>query len=526
MTGLLVRTEPLGGSALARAAIAARTPDGWYEPRPQGAQGWRERLEAIRSAHPADWLDRLEPAIAPTGEAARRLTTVAGGRGVVVTTGQQPGLFGGPLYTWSKALSARALADELERATGIPVAPVFWAATDDADFAEAAGTWVAGPEGAEWLSLPDPDSSGLPMAEVPLGDVHEQLDALRQAAGSAANPGPLDAARRAYAAGATVGSAYVALLREMLEPLGIAVLDASHPAVREVARPVLDRALREAPRVDEALAARTQAIEEAGYSPQVALVPGLSLVFAGSSEGKSRVPIAEAAAVAVDPEALLGPNVLLRPVVERYLLPTAAYVAGPGELSYFAQLSAVADALGEARPLVVPRWSCTVLEPRVRELLARHELEVDDLADPHAPERALAASLLPTNVVAAIDRLRAEAAACVGALSDGPDPLLPPAVPEGLGRDLTLRLDRAERRYRAAVTRRETEAFRELAQLRGALYPGGSRQERALNALPLFARYGSELVSAMLAGAAEHAGVLIGAPDGASTAAAVGSSGG
>src|SRR5690606_7634324 len=119
-------------------------------------------------------------------------------------------------------------------------------------------------------------------------------------------------------------------------------------SVGQAARPVLLRALRSAGPVEQALVARASAIADAGFAPQVALVPGLSLVFAGASDGKARVPVSEAASVAADPPGALGPNVLLRPVVERQLLPTVAYVAGPGEIAYFAQVSAVAAALDVA----------------------------------------------------------------------------------------------------------------------------------------------------------------------------------
>ncbi|HEY0971156.1 MAG TPA: bacillithiol biosynthesis BshC [Gemmatimonadales bacterium] len=510
MTDLLVRTESLGGSELARAALAGAAPAGWYPVLPAAVEEWRRHLETVRESA-GDWSARLAPAIQAGGEAARRLAASAGGRGVVVTTGQQPGLFGGPVYTWSKALSALALADELERATGIPVAPVFWAATDDADFAEAAATWVAGPEGAERLELDPPELDGMPLSRVPLGDVTLQLDALARAAGSAANPAPVEAARRAYAEGTTVGDAYLALLRALLEPLGIAVLDASHAAVREAADTVLRRALRDAASLADAVDRRAEEITRAGYSPQVTPVPGLSLVALTDDAGKTRVSMSDAARVAGDAASVLGTTVLLRPVVERAILPTAAYVAGPGEIAYFAQVSAVADALDAARPVVVPRWSCTVLEPRTRELLDEYGLTVDALADPHAPERDLASALLPAGVKRALGAVRESMEAAVGELAAaGDDALVPDTVPVGFARDMTHRLERLERRYRAAIRRREEERFRDMARLRGALYPGGIRQERALNLLPLMARHGHALLEAMMAGAREHAAALVG----------------
>ena len=146
-------TQPLAGNPLAAAVIAGNPPPGWYEPVPTDAASWRERLKSVRSDFPDNWLAKLAPAFEATGKAKERLEASGGGRGVVVTTGQQPGLFGGPIYTLSKALSALAVADALQEATGTPVAPVFWAATDDTDFKEASSTVVSIPGGAQLLRI-------------------------------------------------------------------------------------------------------------------------------------------------------------------------------------------------------------------------------------------------------------------------------------------------------------------------------------------------------------------------------------
>src|SRR5687767_7419846 len=169
--------QPLAGHPLAVAAIEGKAPEGWYEPRPNNSDGWRARLETIRTTTPADWLERLSPAIEATGNAKERLESVAGGRGVVVTTGQQPGLFGGPIYTLSKALSALALADSLQQATGIAVAPVFWAATDDTDFKEASSTVISVAGGARLLRIDHSQPLGGPMSAMPLGEVSTELEA-------------------------------------------------------------------------------------------------------------------------------------------------------------------------------------------------------------------------------------------------------------------------------------------------------------------------------------------------------------
>jgi bacillithiol biosynthesis cysteine-adding enzyme BshC len=509
-----VHSASLGGSALARAVVAGAAPPAWYEPIPTSADGWRRRAEEARRGDA--WLRAMRPAITAVGAAQERLARAARD-GVLVTTGQQPGLFGGPIYTWSKALSALALADALERATGVPTAPLFWAATDDADFDEAATTHVAVAGGLETIRLarPSDEHIGRPLATVPLGDAGPLLEVLERATGSAAFPDVLRAARGAYAARATVGEAYVRLLAEVLNPLGIAVLDASNRAVREGTHSVVREALLRAQRVEDALAHRARELEEAGYAPQVEPVAGLSLVFSLSGP-KERVRVGDAAGVAgTAPAERLSPNVLLRPVAERALLPTVAYVAGPGELAYFAQATAVADALDAPRPLAVPRWSGLIVEPHVQRLLDRRGLTPGDLVDPSAPERALAQRAMPGGASEALDALRRAIDAAAVALAATAEPsgvgAPAPAVVDGARRALLERVARLERRFLSAAKRGETAGMRDLASLRAALRPLGRPQERTLNLLPMLARHGPALLEQMLGQARGHADALVGA---------------
>jgi uncharacterized protein YllA (UPF0747 family) len=520
MTEPIVRTESLGGSPLARAGMEGQLGE-WYVPRPSSAAGWTARAESVRAgAADKNWLATLSAAFAATGAAASRLERVAQRGGVVVTTGQQPGLFGGPVYTWSKALSALALADEIEAATGIPTAPVFWAANDDADFAEASWTAIAVTGGAERLSVAPGAALGRPMSEMPLTDPSAALSALGRACGTTVDERPLRAARNAYRLGATVGGAYVALLREMFEPLGIAVLDAAHASVTAAARPLLARALDRSEGVASALRERDAAIVAAGFALQVTEVAGLSLVFersAGVAE-KRRVPLSEASAVAASAggegsTTVLSPNVLLRPVIERALLPTVSYVAGPGEFAYFAQVSAVATALTLAPPLAVPRWSTTIVEPHVARLLERLGIDESELADPHRAEGRLARESIPADLAGSFAELRravdtrSEAVSDAAARSGLP---LPPEVVVGAQRAMQHRLDRLGRRMVAAAKRRAEETMTQIGTVRGALYPLGMRQERALNLLPLMARHGSIIVDRMLEGARTHARAIVG----------------
>jgi uncharacterized protein YllA (UPF0747 family) len=502
----VVITESLGGSPLSRAARAGQLPQ-WYRAVPRGAE-WHSYVSEVAASVPPTWYDALSPAFRAEGAALDRIQRSAGGKGIVVTTGQQPGMFGGALMTFVKAIAARALADTIEQTTGTPVAPVFWAATDDADFDEASVVSVALDGGARELRITERSVAGTPMARVPLAG--RELDALavalREACGSAAHPSYLEMALDAYRDGATVGDAYVALMRGVLQPLGIAVLDASHPAVLDAARSTLERAARNATSVADVVRRRNEDIVAAGLTPQVEEVADLSLVFANSDGTKRRLTLDEAPAAR---DATLSATVLVRPAMERAILPTAAYLGGPGEVAYFAQVNAVAEALGIPQPLVVPRWSTTILEPRIQRILDDFGADVSMLADPHALDGRIARQLMPPDVARALAEAREHAAHDADALRRSSRELMPAAAVDGMAKAIGHRLDRMERRLLAAVKRRETDAMRRIATARGSLFPHGVRQERKLSFIPFLARYGAPLVEQMLEAARAHARAIV-----------------
>jgi uncharacterized protein YllA (UPF0747 family) len=512
-----VLTRALGGSSLAE--LAARADDSAFFPqRPQSVKAWRTRMEEVRRQASVDWLRTLAPAISARSVAAERLERVAQGGGVLVTTGQQPGLFGGPIYAWSKAISALALADMLENATGIPTAPLFWAATDDADYAEASVTYVATRTGLRDLRLPPALRENASMAEQPLGNAKALIDELAAAAGSAAYDAPLSVVREAYTQSTTVGDAYVTLMRRMLEPLGIPVLDASHASVRTASRPLLALALRNAAELDGALVDREAALRAAGHEPQVSHVPELSLVFEYVNGAKHRVPVRRAREVAHRDDAALGPNVLLRPILERVLVPSVAYAAGSGELAYFAQVNVLASILGAPTPLAVPRWSGLIIEPYVDGILERYELTIDELRDPHAVLKRLVVQRIPGGVTRALadmrDALHRAIDALRGSLAQDQRPLVEDRVVDGAEGQLMHRVDRLERRVLAAAKRRESEIAERVEAAYAALHPMGRPQERVLNFIPILAREGPALLDTIRQAAGHHAASLVQPPSG------------
>jgi uncharacterized protein YllA (UPF0747 family) len=282
---------------------------------------------------------------------------------------------------------------------------------------------------------------------------------------------------------------------------------------------VMKRASSRATSVAAAVKQRDQAIAAAGFRPQVDEVPGLSLVSINDGGTKRRLTQAEAERFTPKGDEWLSSTVLLRPVLERAILPTAAYIAGPGELAYFAQVTAVAEALELPLPLVVPRWSTTLIEPRLQKTLNTLGINAADLADPHAVEGQLVRQTIGGELQGALESLRSSTGQAIDRVAAANDGTISADVVDGLRRDIDHRVERLERRVIAGAKRRETDLMRQIATARGALYPHGIRQERKLAWLPFLVRGGSQVVEAMLDAAREHARALTVAAPSLSTSA-------
>jgi bacillithiol biosynthesis cysteine-adding enzyme BshC len=463
----------------------------------------------------------LEAVVAPHGVTAS-LARLREPGAVAVTTGQQPGLFTGPLYTVFKALSAVALARTLEGAWRRPVVPVFWLATDDHDFAESNhAAWVAGDGSLRECVLRErpADAPMLPMYREPLGDGVEA--ALAQFAadldGASAKDEVIAWLGRHYRPEATVGSSYAGALAELLAPHGVVCLDASHRALKQQAAPLLMEALAKSASMEAPLAALAAELAERRADPGVVVGDGATLVFLEGAQGRDRLvrsgdgfvtrrsgerfTMAELSAIAAAEPERLSPNVLLRPVVESSILPTVAYVAGPGELRYLALTPPVYEALGVSRQLPVPRWSGVIVEPRVDRVLAKFGIELPELLEAEGvAEARIVRDQLPEDVTGPLARLREAIEREYSALARGAasvDPTLEKSVLGSRGNALHGLQDVEKKVMQHLKRRRETE-LAQVSRARTAVRPGGRPQERVVTIGSFLARLGPGLLDALL----------------------------
>jgi bacillithiol biosynthesis cysteine-adding enzyme BshC len=468
--------------------------------------------------------------------AARARDALLAGKALVVTTGQQPGLFTGPLYTVHKALTAVALAEALAARWNRVVVPVFWVAGDDHDFAEINHCAVLAADGAlRTIALREraPDAPMLPAYREPLGpDGARALEAL----GEALPPSEFQAETlawlgAAYTPGRSVAEAHAAALADLLSSLGVVVCRGWDGELKRGAGPVLLEALRSARTLDEALAREAARLEQAGEDVLVDVGQGMTLVMMEGSLGRDRLRLADGGFVTrrsgeklalPDLETMirtapsrLSANVLLRPVVEAYLLPTVAYIGGPAELSYLRQVGPVFAHLAVPRPVPTPRLSGFVVEAKVEKALARFELSARDL---ERPEGELASAVvrgsLPGHAIATLEGLRAALVDGYAALSEaavGIEPTLKRPVETARNQALHA-VDEVEKRLVGALKRSNEGVLQQLARARTSLYPDGQPQERVLTLASYLARYGRPFLEVLGEAAAAHAGRLLEGP--------------
>ncbi len=441
---------------------------------------------------------------------------------VLVTTGQQPGLFTGPLYTLYKALSAAGLARTLAQRWQRPVVPLFWIAADDHDFKEAATVhWLnaAGDPITRQLRERFPSAPMISMFRETLGpEVGALLDEYEASwRSSGFHHDVQEWLAAAYRPEASISAAFGTALAALLAPLGIVCFDPSRAAVKQVMADTMLAALEHADVIDERLRALRTQHEEKGSSLPMSLGDGAALVFVEGKLGRDRLIRTDGGFQtrrseerftldmlrnigATDPTRL-SPNVLLRPVVESAILPTVAYIAGPGERRYLPLSTPVYETLDIYQQVPIPRWSGILVEPRVTRVLEKFNVSLDDLVSlgPQLEAR-VAREHLPDTALAALQRVREAAIREYGIVAEvakETDPTLERPVAAAL-HHVIKGADNTEKKLISHQKKREAIELAQIGRARNAVLPNGVPQERVLTVPPFLSQFGFPLLDQLL----------------------------
>ena len=451
---------------------------------------------------------------------------------VAVVSGQQAGLFTGPLYTVYKALAAVKLAGCL-RQRDTKAVPVFWIASEDHDFAEVAKAEFIGRDcqlkNVEVGSGVHRD--GQPVGQVVLDDsidsVVNQLFETLPNSEFAADVKAL--VKGAWQPGRGFAESFAMMMTALLGHYGLIFLDPLDPELKKLAAPLYSEAAQRAPEIATAIEKRSAELEAAGYHAQVLATANSFPLFLHNDQGARHAVVRvengnykakdieqeytaeELATLALEKPEKFSPNVTLRAVVQDYLLPTIAYHGGSAEIAYFAQTAEVYRVLERPATPILPRTSLTMIERHTGRVLERYGLTLKDFFEGLEPvikrvvEEHLGAntarlfSSAEQNVNDELDRLRQDL--------ESIDPTLAGALETGR-KKINYQLEGLRTRFVRAQMARDEAAHRQLQRAFEQLYPNKDLQERHINITSLLARHGTYVIewifNAINLGSSEH----------------------
>ncbi len=434
---------------------------------------------------------------------------------LVVITGQQPGLFGGPLYSLSKAVAAVRWAERLEKA-GQPAVALFWVATEDHDFRESSRATFFTKDGPRTFDLGEDRSPLSPMGLRRLGpEVERALTELREAIPGERFGAWIDELGQWYRPDNGFGDAFAGLMVHLLGQRAPLFVDALLPALKQAQAPWLRRLVVERHRVAEAMAERDRAIEAAGFSLQVRPQPDASPLFLLHDgqrrriewQGEDRLRLRGTPEVEQDVDWLLAAieqrpeivsaGVLARSAIQDAVFGTGLQILGPGELAYLPQVAPLYSLLEIAPPSVALRPQVLVLEEHVSGKLEASGLTLQELVDPTLDlDEHLAGSAGEEFLGPAREQLEALITGM-----QAPAQELDPGL-EGpwrkTGEQMNRALDSFSGRVKAASARRDQMARQRLETLRSTVRPMNQLQERVIATAHYPGKYGSRFAEAML----------------------------
>jgi bacillithiol biosynthesis cysteine-adding enzyme BshC len=486
--------------------------ENWFAHRPPRPTHWAELVALLAAQN-------------PSATAAPALEALANGAGTVLT-GQQVTLFGGPLFTPFKAATALARA-RTATAAGHSHAAVFWLATEDHDFAEINHVAFPARHSMEKLVYTSAPSLPVPVGNVVVDDsITPLIDRAWELIGFS---DAMEAMAAAYKPGRTFAQAFAGFYAKVFAAQGLLIVDPAGREFHRLGAPVLRAGIELADELHAALLKRNKALEAAGYHAQVAVTPQSSLLFLIDEQTGARVALKRTAPNANEPNGLwqagrlslskgelvgildaaperISPSALLRPLFQDYIFGSSAQVGGPAEIAYLAQSAVLFEHIkigweGRQTPPLA-RFSATLIEPAVGELLRRHELSVDKLFREDAPSLAkrLAARAMPIEskkkLASAGNALDAELTTLLDWMRK---------QDEGLGRSgetsaskMRYQMNRLRNLAANFELQREGSLARHAETIIQAIVPGGVMQERVHGAAFYFARYGLDLAETLV----------------------------
>jgi len=431
---------------------------------------------------------------------------------LTVVTGQQVTLFGGPLYTIYKTITAILYARRLEKATGRPVVPVFWLADEDHDIEEVSSVHL--PDSYETIKIEythEAYSDPPPASKIYLGDELSNVwNKLNENIDETDFTGNLvDNIEACYQSEKTFGEAFGNLLMSYFQKHGLLIAGSLDPTAKAHTKHLMKVAVESQGELAKALDDTTYALKEAGYHDQVQ-VQSSNLFYLNDKSERVKIQFVDGAwsipgkkwtqdelldNIEHHPDQF-SPNVFLRPVLQDFILPVAAYVGGPGEIAYYAQMKEFYGCFGYKMPIILPRFSLTIFESSVDRILEklpfdwqRYRDRIEDL------EKEFVKTTETVNIEKLFGMWRSQIDELSKAKRDeigGIDPSLKGSVGKAKATYFS-ELDKLKGKVYRSVKEQENVQLDRIKRIKNNIFPNGNLQEREIAFIYYMNKYGTDL---------------------------------
>lgn len=448
-------------------------------------------------------------------ETIKNINLLEMGRAVAVVTGQQPGILTGPLYTIYKAIGAVKLAHQLSQQLREPVVPVFWIAADDHDFAEVNHFFVPTSEGPKKIMLNQTPNGRFSIGHLP---IPQETDALLQQLEELTPPlgwqqEAIQLLKSTAKKSENLADWFGRLMAFLFREEGLILLNPILPSVRQLSAPIFQKTVMMAPEVDRLLQASCLAIKEAGFLPQIQSEPDKLHLFIYENgqrkalyfkndqftdrEGLRNWEKTYLSELCLNNPALFSPDVVLRPMVQELLLPVLAYVAGPGEIGYYALLKKIYQLFELEMPIIFPRPNICLIEPLVEKILFKYDVPLETIPQGLAEFISSYTERVDTLGIGEVFQdfrttIREKQQTLVKVISE-----IDPGL-KGVGKENLRRLLRMVNSFEQKVKQRHRKnneiVLRQLHKVDLLLHPSENLQDRVYNIFPYIMKYQPQLL--------------------------------
>ncbi|CAM3410120.1 bacillithiol biosynthesis cysteine-adding enzyme BshC [Cytobacillus oceanisediminis] len=443
----------------------------------------------------------------------------------VIIGGQQAGILTGPLYTIHKIISIISLAKQKEKELGIPVVPVFWIAGEDHDYQEVNHVFVEKANKMEKLIYPEKVFEKSMVSNICLDrdKCKSWVEAIIESFGETEyTKGLLKALRESINQSESFVDFFAGIIMHLFKDTGLLLVDSGDPNLRILERDIFTKQIESFQEITKRVKDQQDQLERTGFPNAIEISENAANLFYYDEKHKERILLEynqekkvftgkecfheftmdELLEIAEKYPERLSNNVVTRPITQEWLFPTLAFIAGPGEIAYWAELKKAFELFGMKMPPIMPRLNITILERSVESDMKEIGLDLQEVLTfgteakkndylEHVKNESIEEQFSKTkeqlkqNYVLIEELTGKEAYSLLPMLKKNEELLVK-------------QMDFMESKIQQTIQKKHDVTINKYEKVENTLRPGGSPQERVWNGLYYINKYGISFVNDLL----------------------------